>query len=620
MAVGGYTYTVRTVDASGTGVQCAMPASNAINITVHPFPSGLSLTPSAVAICAGNYTTLTAAPTGAASYSIGEGWQSSNTFSVSPVSTSTYSLHVMNSGGCSLSITNAATVTVNTPPAAPDGLSSNITRICSGIATTMTLTATGGSMGSGAVYEWGTGAVGNGTPATTAANTYSVAPSVATTYWVRRRGTGACSAITTGGTTTAITVYSAISGGAITPGTSTINKGASPNVTITNVTAATGGSGSITYQWRRTGTSSATLTGTAATYNIGTDAANYSAAGTYYFNRYAKDATCNTAFVAATGAYTLGVLSQPQGSCTYTEPAVVGTFANFPATYSASTYVSLTDGRDNKVYPVVKIGGRWIMARNLNYQTGLSWQANANSPSTLSGNNPDLIGYFWCPGGTGSASIDATTSTRASCDVWGAFYSWETAMMVDGKWTSSAHSSSSWSQPVNASYGTLTTSGNYQNHARSDAGAVTGGRGICPPNWHVPTDGEWGDLFNAMESGTVTNHNTTSGTNRGEDAGMRAKSKCMYPTASSATDVDVRWQYSSSAQGTDVYNFRVLPAGFRQHAGDDFHGRGNSTTFWSSTANNYQFAWYRTIGFNTKTVNRISNYRSYGNSVRCIRD
>jgi hypothetical protein len=43
------------------------------------------------------------------------------------------------------------------------------------------------------------------------------------------------------------------------------------------------------------------------TYAIGSDASNYATAGTYFFNRYVHDATCNTAWVAASGTYTLSV-------------------------------------------------------------------------------------------------------------------------------------------------------------------------------------------------------------------------------------------------------------------------------------------------------------------------
>jgi hypothetical protein len=47
---------------------------------------------------------------------------------------------------------------------------------------------------------------------------------------------------------------------------------------------------------------------------LNTDAANYSADGLYYFTRYAKDNTCNTAFTASGGQYTLRVGPPPPPS------------------------------------------------------------------------------------------------------------------------------------------------------------------------------------------------------------------------------------------------------------------------------------------------------------------
>jgi hypothetical protein len=79
-------------------------------------------------------------------------------------------------------------------------------------------------------------------------------------------------------------------------------------VTIGSTANASGGGGSLTYEWRRTGTSAKTLGGSnATTYAIGSDASNYATAGTYAFNRYVQDATCSTAWTAASGTYTLRV-------------------------------------------------------------------------------------------------------------------------------------------------------------------------------------------------------------------------------------------------------------------------------------------------------------------------
>jgi hypothetical protein len=99
----------------------------------------------------------------------------------------------------------------------------------------------------------------------------------------------------------------AFSAGSITTASTTTAPSTAPSVTVANAVPASGGDGNITYQWRRSGNSSATLTGNADTYALNTDAANYSTAGTYYFKRYAKDGTCNTAFTASDGQYTLTV-------------------------------------------------------------------------------------------------------------------------------------------------------------------------------------------------------------------------------------------------------------------------------------------------------------------------
>jgi uncharacterized protein (TIGR02145 family) len=418
-----------------------------------------------------------------------------------------------------------------------------------------------------------------------------------------------------------IDVYPVFTAGAITTASGSVGGRTKPGITIANATPASGGDGNITYQWRRSGDGSpATLTGDAETYDIGNDTSNYETAGTYYINRYAKDETCNTEWEESTGTYTLTVsgVNQLQGGCTFTQPEVVGTFQTFDKDYSPATYVTLTDERDSNNYTVVKIGTRWMMAQNLNYQTAMTYQPNSAEPSTSSGSNTALIGHFWCPGGYGTTT---TTSTRASCDVWGALYSWETAMMVDGKWTSSDHSSSSWMQTYD-NWGTYTASGNTQNHGRSDAGGVTDGRGICPENWHVPTDKEWGDILDEMETGTK-NHNDSINW-RGQTAGSRAKSTCTCNDSVSGSDcVDdakANWYYHDTNSGTDNYGFRVLPTGNRNYDGSDFNERGYTALFWSSSAYSPPWAWIRGFVYIEATVYREYTNRSCGFSVRCVRD
>jgi hypothetical protein len=204
----------------------------------------------------------------------------------SEVSSNTFTVRVS-------SVFPAATVTAKT--------------VCSG--GTVTLSATlGAGTTTPMTYTWNIG----GTISTTYANSEtSQALTAATTYTVQLRNSYGCVGAVSAPAT--ITVRPAFSPGTITSATTTIFESTAPTVTIQSATPASGGYGSITYQWRRSGTSSATLTGTGTTYALSSDAANYSTAGTYRFNRYAHDATCNTAYVAATGTYTLYVVNCPLG-------------------------------------------------------------------------------------------------------------------------------------------------------------------------------------------------------------------------------------------------------------------------------------------------------------------
>jgi hypothetical protein len=167
--------------------------------------------------------------------------------------------------------------------------------VCAG--TTVTLTASAGGAASYSI---------NGTDWYTS-NVFEVAPVSNASYTLYVKTAAGCSASVID--EAAVAVYPAFSPGTIATASTTTNTSTNPNVTIDNSMPATGGDGNITYEWRRSGTSGAVYTGTTATYTIGTD--DYSAPGTYHFNRYAHDSACSTTWVAAAGTYTLYVAGPP---------------------------------------------------------------------------------------------------------------------------------------------------------------------------------------------------------------------------------------------------------------------------------------------------------------------
>jgi len=160
--------------------------SNVIKLTYVASPNTVGPT-GPFSVCLGATTTLT--PT------TGGTWTSSNP-SVATVDnagvvtsvaagTTTFTFN-STSTGCS---NTTGMLTVITPPTAPTSITGTLT-ICSGHSTT--LTASGGSNGDGATYQWGTGACGSNVISGETGNEITVDPSATTTYWVRRIGISPC--------------------------------------------------------------------------------------------------------------------------------------------------------------------------------------------------------------------------------------------------------------------------------------------------------------------------------------------------------------------------------------------------------------------------------------------
>ena len=208
-------------------------------------------------ICSPNSTTLTAAGgtlgtsanyqwgTGAVVGTNPIGGATNSTLLVSPGSTTTYWVRIENTAAPCTGTTTGVTqvVTVNNPSVAPSGISGT-TVYCNPGSTT--LTATGGTLGTNANYQWGTGAVVGTNPIGGETNsTLSVSPTSTTTYWVRIENTTAPCAANTGGVTQVVTVNQPSAAPSSITGTTTI---CSPNSTILTAAGGTLGTGA-NYQW-----------------------------------------------------------------------------------------------------------------------------------------------------------------------------------------------------------------------------------------------------------------------------------------------------------------------------------------------------------------------------------
>ena len=227
-------------------------------------------------------------------------------------------------GTCITTLSDATNNPTSVIPAKPTVATSNPAARCGAGAVTLNASASGGTT-TAMTYTW---IVGGGTAQITTTGSLSLS-SVgvgSTTYSVTVTNANGCTSTAKTGT---ITVYTAFTAGTITTAAGTATAGTNPNVTIANNTDASGGDGTITYEWRRSGTSSATFSYSYTTYPISNSASNYATAGTYYFTRYAKDGYCNTSFAQSNGLYTLTVAS-------YVPPYSSGTWSCGTQTWSGA--------------------------------------------------------------------------------------------------------------------------------------------------------------------------------------------------------------------------------------------------------------------------------------------
>lgn len=134
-----------------------------------------------------------------------------------------------------------------------------------------------------------------------------------------------------------------------------------------------------------------------------------------------------------------------------------------------------------------------------------------------------------------------------------------------------------------------------------------GVQGICPPDWHLPTDEEWKVLEGTVDSLYRIGDPEWDINNvwRGYDSGTNLK------TTSS---------WYGNGNGTDLFGFSGLPGGYRDYYGA-FDAIGGDGLWWTSTEGNGTNAWGRYVGLDHTEVFRGNFYgKEYGFSVRCLRD
>ncbi len=203
--------------------------------------------------------------------------------------------------------------------------------------------------------------------------------------------------------------------------------------------------------------------------------------------------------------------------------------------YNPTTH--FCDTRDYKSYRYKEIGSQTWMAENLNYEASGSKCGN------------------------GSSLNDANTST---CDTYGRLYNWSTAM----------------------------------NGSASSTDNPSGIRGVCPNDWHLPSDAEWGTLIRFVNPNCSTDC---------VDVGAKLKSTGGWNDYNGV-----------SGNGTDEFGFSALPGGYGD-SGGNFYIVGNKSFWWSSSGYG-STAYCRYIQHDSGYAYWTACIKPDLLSVRCLRD
>ena len=146
--------------------------------------------------------------------------------------------------------------------------------------------------------------------------------------------------------------------------------------------------------------------------------------------------------------------------------------------------------------------------------------------------------------------------------------------------------------------------------------AVDDDRGLCPDGWSVPSDADWTVLVEYLIAQGYPNEWNPNG------AGNALKScrQVGHPDGGDCnTSEHPRWNSHSTHSGFNEFGFSALPGGLRWDNGS-FILFGNNGYWWSSNELSSTNSWYRSILHGNGVVARLDDNKTYGFSLRCVRN
>ena len=173
----------------------------------------------------------------------------------------------------------------------------------------------------------------------------------------------------------------------------------------------------------------------------------------------------------------------------------------------------------------------------------------------------------------GTAKSYCYGGIEANCEVTGRLYTWAAAI-------DSVALANDADNPQTCGYGKTCT-----------LPAVV--QGVCPEGWHPPSYDEWLTLFTAVGGSSK--------------AGTALKSQTGWKSQ------------TGDAADRDAYGFSALPAGYRDCNGY-FYDAGYYASFWFASEYYSDVAYSMNLGYDYEDAYLDYYNKSYGFSVRCLKD
>ena len=285
-------------------------------------------------------------------------------------------------------------------------------------------------------------------------------------------------------------------------------------------------------------------------------------------NNFTIDGSGTGTYVSNLTGLNSGTLYHVRAYATNNVGTAYGNDVVFTTNYSCGQ--PLTDSRDNKVYNTVLIGTQCWMAQNLNIGIMITHARDQTNNDTIE---------KYCNG-----------DSSVNCDVYGGLYEWGEAV----QYLNGATNTTTWN-PV--------PTGNVQ--------------GVCPSGWHIPTNTEWCQMETLLDP-SITNCTYigigSTGGSMGDSIGGLLKETGF-----------AHWS-SPNNGATNSHGFTALGGGNKcpNVLSNCWTETKNCAYFLTSTegilSDAAALAWEHYICHNYASMGRSLDYKTYGYSIRCVKD